>query len=134
MGTIGIKFGQKLSRVGTIGAQIGPSGYYRGWVWVKIEQSGHYREWIWAKMEQGGHHQGPISGQVGTIGGPRVDLDTLSKGENGRFLDTVDKIEGSGWQFGPSSRSSRIRPEAPYRNIEIDVVRALKCGMHYKAT
>ena len=37
-------------------------------------------------------------GQVGTIGGgygPRVDLGTLSKGENGRFLDTIDKFKGS---------------------------------------
>ena len=35
---------------------------------------------------------------MGTIGGgcgPRVDLDTLSYGKSGRFLDTIDKIKGS---------------------------------------
>ena len=45
----------------------------------------------------------PKSGQVGTIGGgcgQRVDLDTLSYGKSGRFLETIDKIKGSSGQLG----------------------------------
>ena len=67
---------------------------------------------------------GPQFGKVGTIGGkkkckvgtigggcgPSVDLDTLSKGENGRFFDTVDKIKGSSGQLAASGRMAFSSP------------------------
>ena len=55
---------------------------------------------------------------MGTIGGgcgPRVDLDTLSYGKSGRFLDTIDKIKGSSGQLGlkPNELIGSNDPEHP---------------------
>ncbi len=48
----------------------------------------------------------PTSGQVGTIGGAygsQVELDTLSNGAKGGFLDTIDEVKGSSGQLALSA-------------------------------
>ena len=113
----GSGFGPKFGKVGTIGAQIGPSGHYRGWIWVKIALSEvdldqNLAKWALSWVDLG---------QVGTIGGgcgPRVDLDALSKGENGRFLDTIDKIKGSSGQLGLLGSIGPISPNDLEHPIE----------------
>ena len=67
------------------------------------EQSWHYWDQIRAQIEQSGHYRSPnrakwaLSG-VDVVQG-WIDLDTLSYGKSGRFLDTVDKIKGSTGQL-----------------------------------
>ena len=107
VGTIVRGFGPKVGKGGTIAAKIGPSGHYREWIWVTIKQSGQYR--------------GPVSGQVGSIGGtcgPRVDLDTLPKGENGLCIDTIDNIKGSSVQRGLLHWNDVISPNDPGHPVE----------------
>ena len=109
VGIIGGKLGPQLNKVGTIGR-----------ICTNIEQSVRYRSPNQAKCALSEVElvpnlakwalSGPQSGQVGTIGGgcgPRVDLDTLSYGQNGRFLDTIDKIKGSSGQLAISGRTAR---------------------------
>ena len=45
-------------------------------------------------------------------------LVTLSKGESGRFLNTVDKIKGSSGQLGLSKANEAIGPNDPEHPVK----------------
>ena len=71
-------------------------------------------------------------GIIGGIYGPRVDLDTLSHGESGRFFDTIVKIKGSS---GPRAKwdpkhGKEAKGESD-RNIRVDV--SIGCSRSFES-
>ena len=103
----GVDLDQDLAKWTLSGSKSEQSGHYRGQIWTNIDQSGHYRGPIWAKLALSGVYM--VQGWIWTHY-RMVKVDDSSR------LST--KSRG---QVGNLERSRRIRSEASYRNIEIDM-------------